>query len=203
MKKPLCGTIISITLSIVIPYAIYTIAHRYFSLSDIAALTLSSLYPLLDIFVEYNKDRTLNFISVIVLIGTITGIIGALLGGNPKLILLRESLFTCILGIACFVSLATSKPLLFYFAREFVAGKDPVKRREFTAQLSKRKAYTFFRLLTLVWGIVYVIEFILKLFIIYSFTVSLNLIIAPLSTYIVTFATITWTFWYAKKRRST
>jgi hypothetical protein len=201
MKSTLRGTLIDIGLNIVIPFAIYMIAHQYFKLSDIVALSLSSLYPLLDIIVEYTKDRTLNFISVIVLMGTVTGIIGALIGGNPKLILLRESIYTFLLGIACFITLITGKPLIFYFAREFAAGKDPVKRKAFTSLLQKKKAYSFFRLLTLVWAIVYVSEFILKLFIIYTFSIALNLIIAPLSTNIVTFATIFWTFWYAKKRR--
>lgn len=201
MKKTSRGTLIDIALNIAVPYAIYTIAHNYFGLSDITALTLSSVYPLFDIIREYIKDRTLNFISLIVLIATITGIIGALIGGNPRLILLRESLFTFLLGIVCFITLITGKPLMFYFAREFSAGKDPVKRKQFTQILQKKKAFSFFRLLTIVWGVVYVLEFLLKWYLIYTFSISASLLIAPISTYIVTFAALGWTFWYAKKWR--
>lgn len=192
---------IDIFLNIAIPYAIYTIAHKYFGLSDIMALTLSSLYPIFDIIIEFSKDRTLNFISVIVLIGTITGIFGALIGGDPRLILVRESFFTFILGIACFITLATGKPLIFYFAREFVAGKDPQKRKEFSKLLQKERAYKLFRFLTLIWGIIYVLEFLVKVVIVYTFPISLSLIIGPVVTNVIIFGTIFWTFWYAKKHR--
>jgi hypothetical protein len=201
MKSTPRGLIIDLLLNIAVPYAIYTIAHNHFGLNDVISLTLSSLYPIFDIIVEFSKDRTLNFISVIVLLGTVTGIAGALIGGDPKLILVRESFFTFLLSIACFITLATGKPLMFYFAREFVAGKDPEKRKEFSKILEKKNAFNFFRLLTLVWGIVYLLEFILKVIIVYSFPISESLLIGPVVTYVIIFGTIFWTFWYAKKRR--
>lgn len=202
MRKMFRGITIDIILNIAIPYLIYTIAHKYFHLSDIVSLTLSSFYPIFDIIREFSKDRTLNFISVIVLIGTITGIIGALLGGDPKLILIRESFFTFLLGIACFITLAFGKPLLFYFAREFVAGKDPKKREEFAKVLQIKRVFTFFRFLTVVWGFVYVLEFLIKVVIVYTFPISLSLIIGPIVTNAIVFGTIVWTFWYAKKMRN-
>ncbi len=202
MKNNFRGTMIDIFLNIAIPYAIYSIAHRYFNFSDVLSLTLSSAYPIIDIIIEFSKDRTLNFISVIVLAGTITGIVGALIGGDPRLILVRESFFTFILGVSCFISLGFRKPIMFYFAREFVAGKDSKKREEFSQLLTKKKRfYNFMRLLTLVWGCVYVSEFILKIFIVYSFSISQNLIINPMISYAITFAVIAWTVWYGGKMK--
>ena len=141
---------IDIALNIIVPYIIYTITHEYFGFSNIISLTLSSLYPIVDLLIEFATNRTLNFIAGIVLISTVTGIIGALIGGDPRLILIRESIFTFLLGIACFVSLAFHKPLMFYFAREFTAGKDPEKQKEFSKILLKKKAYNVFRLITVV-----------------------------------------------------
>lgn len=201
MQKSLRGTMVDIALNIGIPYLIYTVAHNYFHASEILALTLSSVYPIFDIIIEFYKDHTLNFISVIVLIGTVTGIIGALISGDPKLVLIRESFFTFLLGLACFVTLIFGKPLMFYFAREFVAGKDAKKRKEFTEILQHKRARNLFRLITLVWGIVYVVEFIVKIFIVYTFSISLTLIVSPISTYGFTFAALAWTFWYSKKFR--
>lgn len=193
---------IDIALNIIVPYIIYTVAHQHFGLSDVISLTLSSLYPIVDLLIEFSKDRTLNFIAGIVLIGTVTSIIGALIGGDPRIILIRESIFTFILGLACFISLAFRKPLMFYFAREFTAGKDPEKRKEFSKILLKKRAYDVFRLMTVIWGIVYVLEFILKIFIVYTFSISLNLIITPASTYVITFITLTWTIWYGNRKRA-
>jgi hypothetical protein len=199
MKKNFRGTMLDIFLNIAIPYAIYNIAHQYFGLSDVISLTLSAAYPIIDIIIEFSKDRTLNFISAIVLVGTIAGIVGALIGGDAKLILIRESFFTFILGVSCFISLGFGRPLMFYFAREFVAGKDSKKREEFFQLLKKKRFYDFMSLLTLVWGFVYVGEFVLKIFIVYTFSISQNLIIGPMITYVITFAVIGWTVWYGKK----
>jgi len=201
MKKNLRKTILDIVLNVFVPYAIYTILKKYFGFSEVWALTACSLYPVLDIAFEFFKDTTLNFISLIVLLGTLSGILGAFIGGDPKLILVRESFFTCLLGIACFITLFTGKPLIFYFAREFVAGKDSQKRKEFTDRLQKEKVFAFFRLITLAWGIVYLVEFALKIFIVYHFSVSLSLIIAPISTYFFTFSMLSWTLWYAARRQ--
>jgi len=203
MKKSFRGTMLDIFLNIAIPYVIYSIAHRYFGFSDVISLTLSSAYPIIDIIIEFSKDRTLNFISAIVLVGTFTGIVGALIGGDAKLILIRESFFTFILGVSCFISLGFGRPLMFYFAREFVAGKDSKKREEFFQLLKKKRFYDFMSLLTLVWGFVYVGEFVLKIFIVYTFSVSQNLIIGPVITYVITFAVIAWTVWYGKKMQKT
>lgn len=202
MKPTLRGTMIDIALNIIVPYIIYTVAHNHFHLSDVTSLTLASFYPIVDLIREFVKDKTLNFIAGIVLLGTVTSILGALIGGDPRIILIRESFFTFILGISCFISLLVRKPLMFYFAREFVAGKDPEKRKEFSKILEKERAYNTFRFLTVVWGIIYVLEFGLKIIIVYTFSISQSLIIAPVSTYIIIFATISWTFWYGNKKRT-
>jgi len=202
MKPTLRGTMIDIALNIIVPYIIYTIAHDNLHLSEVTALTLSSLYPLVDLIREFAKDKTLNFIAGIVLLGTATSIIGALIGGDPRIILIRESIFTFLLAIACFISLAFHRPLMFYFGREFAAGKDPEKRREFSKLLEKKGAYDTFSMITIVWGIVYALEFALKVVIVYTFSIKQSLIIAPVSTYCIVFATIAWTIWYGKRKRA-
>lgn len=90
---------------------------------------------------------------------------------------------------------------MFYFAREFAAGKDPEKRKEFSKLLEKKGAYNTFSFITIVWGIVYVLEFGLKVAIVYTFSIAQSLIIAPVTTYIIIFATIAWTIWYGKKKK--
>lgn len=194
-------TLKDLALNIIIPFAIYTIAKKYFSASELVALSFSSLYPIFDTLVEFYQDRTLNVISGTVLLGTITGIIGVLLGGNPKLLLIRESFFTGFLGIICFVSLPTKKPFIFYFAREYIAGKDSEKRRKFSEVLKNRQILDLFRFLTFIWGIAYVGEFILRIIIVYSFPVPVVLIISPIIFTIVTVVAIIWTSWYSKRRR--
>lgn len=195
------SSLIDLALNIIIPYGIYQIAKQYFGASEILALTLSSVYPLFDIVREFAKDKTLNFISVIVLLGTITGIIGALLGGSAKLILIRESFFTLLLGVGCMISIFLKRPLLFYFAREYNAGKDPEKRRQFSLILQKERPRMLFNKLTVIWGIVFILEFLLKVCMVNIFTTSQMLVYGPISSYAITSVTIAWTIWYSNRFR--
>jgi len=80
---------------------------------------------------------------------------GVLLGGNAKVLLIRESFFTAMLGIACFVSLLLPRPLMFYVNRQFIAGKDPEKIAQCNQQWNHRYARFVHRLITRVWGIAY------------------------------------------------
>jgi hypothetical protein len=51
-------------------------------------------------------------------------IVAVLLGGNPRVLLVRESFFTGALGVSCFVSLVLlPRPLMFYFGRYFATGE--------------------------------------------------------------------------------
>jgi hypothetical protein len=194
-------TLKDLALNIIIPFAFYTVAKRYFAATELVALIFSSLYPILDTLYEGLKDRTLNIISATVLLGTSTAIVGILFGGTPKLLLIRESFFTGLLGIACFISLATPRPLMFYFAREFVAGKDPEKRKNFTKSLQFKLARDLFKLITVVWGVAYVGEFVLRVFIIYMFPTPVVLVISPVILTAITIMTLFWTTRYAKIRQ--
>ncbi len=179
----------------------YTIAKKYFAASEVIALSLASLYPIFDTLVEFMKDHTLNVISTTVLLGTLTSIAGVLLGGSPRLLLIRESFFTGFLGIACFLTLPTKRPLMFYFAREFVAGKDPEKRKRFSKSLQMKIALDLFRLITLIWGVAYVGEFILRVIMVYSLPTPVVLVVSPIILTAISILTLVWTTWYVKPRR--
>ena len=121
-----------------------------------------------------------------------------LFGGNPKILLIRESFFTVMFGIACFVSLLLPRPLMFYVGRQLMAGKDPVRVAEFNAQWQVPYTRFVHRLITSVWGIAYVSEFIMRVILVYTLPSVLVLAISPIlgtGTYIATFA---WTFAYIR-----
>ena len=57
--------------------------------------------------------------------------VALLFGGSPRLLLVRESLITAVFGLACFFSLLLPRPMMFYFARNFIAGTDPARQARF------------------------------------------------------------------------
>ena len=82
-----------------------------------------------------------------------------------------------------------------------MAGKDPQKRETFNARWQNPVVRRGHRLVTLVWGLVYVGEFLVRIILVYSLPAPVVLIISPFTIGFATISTIIWTFWYAKKIR--
>jgi hypothetical protein len=91
---------------------------------------------------------------------------------------------------------------MFYFGRHFMAGKDPEKRKVFDARWQNATARRAHRLVTVVWGLVYVAEFIARVAMVYRMPAAAVLVISPFLLGLATMATIIWTFWYAQRVRS-
>jgi hypothetical protein len=189
------GLLPSLLLNIAIPLALYFLAKR-FNASEITALSLASLFPLVDSIFGIVRHRSLDILAVIALLGTGVGIVGVLLGGNESLILIRESFFTGALGLTCFFSLLLPRPLMFYFGRHFMAGRDPAKLASFNAQWQHPYARFVHRLITVVWGTVFLGEFLIRVLLVLNLPHALVLAVSPVILTIITIATFTWTFAY-------
>lgn len=192
------GLLVSIVINAAIPFLLYTLTKKYISSSEVVALSIAALFPIFDSIFGIIRHRQLDLIAVLALLGIVVSLVGVLLGGDPKILLIRESFLTGALGIACFVSLLLPRPLMFYFGRQMMAGRDPVKITQFDAQWQYPYARFVHRLITVVWGIAYVGEFILRVILVYTLPVSVVLLISPFLLGGITVATIVWTFAYVR-----
>jgi hypothetical protein len=136
-----------------------------------------------------------------VLLGIVTSIIALFIGGDPRTLLIRESLFTGVFGVACLVSLLFPRPIMFYFGRHFMAGNDPQKRKVFDERWQNPTVRRGHRLITTVWGIVYVGEFLARVILVYTLSAAVVLAVGPFVLGLATIVTIIWTFRYAYKLR--
>lgn len=193
------GLLISIVLNAVFPFILYTLTKRYISSSELVALSVAAVFPIVTSIFDVVRSHRLDFIAILALLGIITSVIGVLLGGDPKLLLIRESFLTGALGLACFVSLLMPRPLMFYVGRQFMAGNDPAKIAAFNAQWQIPRARQVHRLITTVWGVAYVGEFILRVILVYTLPAGVVLIVSPFMTGGATVLAIVWTFSYVRR----
>jgi hypothetical protein len=169
--------------------------------STFVALVVAAIPPALDGLYGVVRRRRIDLIAALVLAGIVVSIVAVLLGGNPRVLLVRESFFTGALGAACFVSLALfPRPLMFYFGRYFATGDDPAKIAEFNALWQ----YPYFRhvqrLITLVWGAAYIGEFVVRVGMAASaLPIPVVLGVSPVVFGAITVATMVWTFAYARR----
>ena len=192
------GLALDIALSAGIPFLLYRFAKRYISGSEVVDLAIATTFPLAKSAGELLWRREADPVSLMVLGGIVVSGAAVLLGGGARILLIRESIFTGLFGLACFLSLLFPRPLMFYFGRYFMAGKDPERRVRFDRSWQLPEVRSAHRLITAVWGAVYLGEFVLRIVMVYKLSPSAVLVISPILLGGLTIATIVWTFRYGR-----
>ena len=190
-----------IALNATIPAALYLSAKHFLSASEFSALLWATTFPLLKSVYDLTRRRDVDPVAVLVLLGLGASMIALLFSGDPRLLLIRESFFTGAFGLACLISLLLPRPLMFYFGRYFMAGRDDHRREIFNVRWHNPVGRRANRLITVTWGLVNVGEFVLRVALVYHLPAPVVLAITPFLTGLATVGTIIWTFWYAYKVR--
>ena len=195
------GIVRDIAVDATIPVVCYYAAKRFFAASDFTALLVASAFPIVKSAWHIGRRREIDPVALLIVLGIASSALALLLGGNPRLLLVRESFVTGAFGIACLVSLSFPRPMMFYFARYFIAGRDPEARKLFESRWEYPAARRAHRVVTIVWGVVFLAEFIVRVMLVYSLRPAVVLASAPVVTGAVTVATVVWTFRYAGRVR--
>ena len=184
-----------------VPTGCYWLSMAYISHSEVVALILASVFPLLKSLYELLHKRRLDPISMAILLGLMVGLGVLFIGGGPKVILLRESVFTGSFGLACLVSLLfrSRRPLMFFFARYSAAGSDPALCSWYDRLWENAGFRHMQRIVTLVWGLVLVGEFTFRVILIYTVSPATVLAVSPIVMGIASVLTVLWTMKYGSR----
>ena len=196
------GLLISIVFNAVIPVLLYRLTKRYLAASDVGALSAAALFPLGWSIVDASRSRALDPVALLSLMSIGVSIFAVALGGSTKLLLIRESLSTGAFGIACLVSLALPRPIMFYFGRHFTAGRDPARIADFNAGWQRGEFRRVTRLITVAWGAASVGEFLIRVALVYTLPAPVVLVVSPIVLGALLIATIVWTFAYIRRMRA-
>ena len=201
-RRVVRGLLISIVLNAVIPVVLYHLAKRYLSATEVTALSVAAVFPLGVSLLDLSRTRTLDPVALLSLMSIAVSIIAVALGGSTKLLLIRESFFTGLFGLACFVSLVLPRPIMFYFGRHFTAGRDPASIAEFDGGWQRLEFRHVTRLITVVWGVASLGEFLVRIGLVYTLPAAVVLVVSPIIMGGLLIATIVWTFAYIRRMRA-
>ena len=196
---------VSLVINVGLPLLIIYLLTHYAHTTELTALSVAAIIPLLSTIVELVQHRRLDIIAIFYLLGTLTSILAISLGGDARLLIIRESFFTGALGLVCLISLLFPRPLMFYVGRQMFAGNDATKVANFNAAWQNPRARFVHRLITTVWGCAFVGEFILRVIIAYTLPPTVAFGLGSTILIIVTAATFIWMFAYIRRvqQRST
>jgi hypothetical protein len=180
------------------PWLVYRLVEG--STSTVTALLLSSLPPIIWSLLQLVWSRKLDVISLLVIAGIAASLVAMLLGGSPRLLLVRESFVTGIFGLVFLGSLWLPRPLLFYLAKATVA-KQGMEEAQFAGKWSIRGFRHTFYLMTVVWGVGLVVQALLQVILAFALSIEQDLVVSPIIGYGVYLGLFGWSFWYGKRRR--
>ena len=142
----------------VIPLAVYYVVRRHVS-NDATALVIAGAFPAAWVLVEFARKRTLDAIGSITLFGFLAGIaVSYALGGNAFVLKIRDSAFTALFGLACLVSLAWHRPMMFHLGKALSAGDDHDRRTAYDELFALPTARRTFAIITAAWGVGLLVE---------------------------------------------
>ena len=196
--KNLVARMVPMLLEGSIPFAVYMIVKGTFNTSDVVALSIGTLVPAALSIFHFVRNRRVDIMSLMIMLGLVASIIAAVLGGSPQILLIRESAFGALFGLAFLLSLFMHHPLFFYLMRHFRCGNDAKKIAIFSAQWNQPRFRNACRLVTVVMGLGSLGEFALRVFFVLTMSVPMVLALSTVVFPAIYLTMAVWTLWYMR-----
>ncbi len=196
MNRKQLHLVAEIAVNLALPWLAYTLAQPRWG--ELGGLIASAIPPLLWSLGELLRHRRLDALSVLVLVGIAMSLVGLALGGDGRILLVRESLASGAIGVVFLLSLLLDKPLVFYLARATMAREGDDAHdviAEWWATPGARRAV---RVMTAVWGGGLTAEAALRTWLAWNWAPSRFLAVAPFIGYGMMAVLMLWTFWYRR-----
>jgi hypothetical protein len=177
-------------------YQVLTSEHR----SAVTALLVSGVFPAIAVLAGVVRNRRLDVIGGLVLLGIAVGTITGLAFHSARLLLIEGSVPTGVLGVAFLGSLRARRPLMFSMALEFI-GPQTEKGLEMTTFWAHPAFRRSMRIMTAVWGLGFLVEAAARIVIIYSTSTGTALAISKVMPFVVVGVLLAWTMAYGNLQR--
>jgi hypothetical protein len=168
--------------------------------SDLVALLASGVTPAIGVGLAAKRHGRLDVIGSLVLLGVLIGTALGLLTNDPKLILLEGAVPTMLFSLACLVSVLVGRPLMFVLLRA-VAGTRGITATELRELGQDTGTRDDFRVITLGWGLGFLLESVLKAAVVLTSGTGLALTVSKVAAYPVAAVLVLWTVWYRRRAR--
>jgi hypothetical protein len=181
------------------PLAAYSLL-RSAGMSAVSALLLSGIFPALGVTIGVIRNRRVDVVGALVLAGIVVGTILGLVSHSTRLVLAEGSVPTAVFGVACLGSLRARHPLMFSFALEF-SGPDTAAGREMATLWQYEGYRRVFRVITVVWGVGFLLEAAARIVIVYNTSTGTALASSKVTPFIWAAVLSAWTVAYGTHRR--
>jgi len=189
-----------LAVNLLLPWVAYRLALPHWG--EGGGLIASAVPPALWSVIGLVRFRRLDALSATVLLGIALSLGAMALGGGTRVLLMRESLASGVIGVAFLLSLLRKRPLVFYLARATVARETSEGVARFELLWQERPEFaSAMRVLTAVWGVGLVGETAVRGWLAMTWPIERFLVVSPLMGYGLFGALMAWTLWYRTRIR--
>lgn len=181
---------------------VYYALARLLGNASIWPILGASLVPTVSNAYNFARRRTFDIVGLIVLAGLLVGLIPAVFGGSQRLLLMRESFVTGLLGVILIVSAIRHRPLAYYVIREFLTANEALPHERWDMLWQSGYFRHTIRGITIGWGALLLGEFVLRAFMALRMNIAFVLGAAPVFiTILLLLAGVVTAFWLAHAMR--
>ena len=169
---------------------------------EVPALLIVSAWPALEIGLYFALHRRVDEFGMLILLTLLLGAVGAVAYNSSKMIFLKDSALTGLIGLAFLGSLALARPLTFYFGRKFatdgtwegVAWWNGLWERSAGFRATQRR-------LTVIWGVAYLLEAGAKAALVYRLSTGSMVAVSNTAPLVVTALLVAYTVRVGRRGR--
>ena len=195
--------LIEVGLNGILPWLVFSYLTESLHWSEYHGLLAITSIPTAVGLFEFFRERRVDAIAILSLVSIVIGLAMTAVTDDVRLLQVRESYLTLIIGLLMLGSVLAKKPLLYWMAHSQAQRQGTAEnlRRAWEDPAMRR----FFSVLTVGWGVTLLLEFAVKIWMIETMTMARVLFWSPFALYGITGLAVLGTVGYvfAYKRAQT
>jgi hypothetical protein len=192
-------TFVELGVNIGLPWLVYTLLSPHYG--DFVGLAASAAPPALWSLFELALNRKLDALSLLILGGILLSLLAVALGGSPRMLMVRDNLFSVPIGLAFLVSIWMKRPLIYYLASAVLARQSAEDLAGFRAAWGRPHVVRGLRLMSLVWGVGLIAQGVLLGWMAWTWPIGPYLLVSPVIGYGAMAVMGGWSWWYSMRMR--
>ncbi|KOG41021.1 VC0807 family protein [Streptomyces resistomycificus] len=151
-------------IDVAVPIGSYYLLKDGLGLSTLAALGWSSLVPAVRTGWSVVRERSVNVLAALILFVNVVGLPLSLVAGDPRLMLVKDSGVSSVVGIGVLVSVLLGRPAMTAGMKPWLVKGDPGREEAWLRLQGESAAFRRFeRVFSLVWGVVLLGECVVRI----------------------------------------
>ncbi|MFC5822415.1 VC0807 family protein [Nonomuraea insulae] len=191
----------TVLLGIVAPFVTYGILTDH-GVSEVNALLISGVWPAAETGLYFALKRRVDEFGVMILVLLLLGALSMVAYNSTRLLFIKDSAITGVLGLAFLGSLALPRPLMFHLGRKFGTDGTPAGLARWNGMWElpgfRRAQYR----LTVVWGAGFLLEAAVRVVLAFLLPTATMVLLNSVLPLVVVAALVTYTMSVGRRGRA-